>query len=86
MGRFGGTHSIVYYMCALQGDELCETSRWLDPEHRSQLAEHAVRLLQLHPNLIRYLYIFVNDQAFPSVLNTRYMCNRVLNHSPMHSP
>ena len=41
MGQYGGTSSIVYFMCGLQGKDLCKTSRWPDDE-RQNLADQAV--------------------------------------------
>ena len=46
MGRHGGTSSIVYYMCALQGKDLCKPTRWA-AEQVSHFSDNAVRVVPL---------------------------------------
>lgn len=51
MGRHGGTSSIVYYMCALQGKDLCKATRW-PAEQVSHFSDNAVRVVPLRTCLI----------------------------------
>merc|ERR1719174_2899029 len=45
MGRHGGTSSIVYYMCALQGKDLCKPTRWA-AEQVSHFSDNAIKYEQ----------------------------------------